>query len=158
MAGVTSFHGGTEIKKSNRKAIRYAISAAENVMIRDHSIIILFVDMAARERKYARTQRKEMLIWISECRVGLELYFYFCSLALNFIAWHFTVLAFYSDVVKTHNCTATPSSSTAVLLSWEFPTRNGTSKPANYTVRESGYSKLYPLCKTKICYQAIWYW
>lgn len=91
--------------------------------------------MATRERKYARTQGQKMLIWISECHVGLELYFYFCSLALNFIAWHFIVLAFYSDVVKPHNCTATPSSSTAVLLKWEFPTRNGTSKPANYTVR-----------------------
>ncbi|XP_044164288.1 uncharacterized protein LOC122948449 [Acropora millepora] len=59
------------------------------------------------------------------------------------------------DVVKPHNCTATPSSSTAVLLSWEFPTRNGTSKPANYTVRESGYSKLYPLCKTKFAIKLV---
>lgn len=58
---------------------------AENVMIRDYSIIILFVDMATRERKYARTQAQEMLIWISECHVGLELYFYFCSLALNLL-------------------------------------------------------------------------
>lgn len=45
------------------------------------------------------------------------------------------------DVVKPHNCTATPSSSTAVLLTWEFPTRNGTtSKPANYTIH---YRPLY---------------
>ena len=95
-----------------------------------------------------------MLTRINECHVGLELCFCFSSLALNFIAQHFIVLASPSDDVKPHNCSATPFSSTAVSLTWEFPTRNGTSKPGNYAVRESGNSKLYPLCKMKICYRA----